>query len=179
MEHVIKEVLSSSNFDEQLSTSCRQFFTQRVEFHPANRPDSYLEHLKARYKPLNRTMETEEAMDTSGGQTGAQKVHMDDVPHPKVVLFDAGKLELKWKQKRPIGAGLSNMGNTCFLNSVLQCLAYTPPLINYLLSDDHKQRCECHARSMGKECTCLFFPRPHSQTAHSLIPRLLVPFPDC
>ncbi|RWS12675.1 ubiquitin carboxyl-terminal hydrolase 36-like protein [Dinothrombium tinctorium] len=36
------------------------------------------------------------------------------------------------------------MGNTCFMNSVLQCLSYTPPLVNYLLysGEDHKAKCK-------------------------------------
>ncbi|KAL2338516.1 hypothetical protein Fmac_012962 [Flemingia macrophylla] len=42
---------------------------------------------------------------------------------------------------RRIGAGLRNLGNTCFLNSVIQCLTYTEPLAAYLQSGKHKTSC--------------------------------------
>ncbi|PUZ78033.1 hypothetical protein GQ55_1G421000 [Panicum hallii var. hallii] len=42
---------------------------------------------------------------------------------------------------RRIGAGLHNLGNTCYLNSVLQCLTYTEPFVAYLQSSKHRSSC--------------------------------------
>ncbi|KAM4023904.1 ubiquitin carboxyl-terminal hydrolase 42-like [Anomaloglossus baeobatrachus] len=65
----------------------------------------------------------------------------DGINPPQKILFPAEKLRLKWQRIQKVGAGLQNLGNTCFVNSVLQCLTYTAPLANYMLSREHSKTC--------------------------------------
>ncbi|THH21501.1 hypothetical protein EW146_g63 [Bondarzewia mesenterica] len=45
----------------------------------------------------------------------------------------------KQQSQAPGTLGLGNMGNTCFMNSALQCLAHTKELIDYFLSGVYKE----------------------------------------
>ncbi|XP_053131932.1 ubiquitin carboxyl-terminal hydrolase 42 isoform X2 [Hemicordylus capensis] len=75
----------------------------------------------------------------------------DGIAAPQKVLFPAEKICLKWQKPHRVGAGLQNLGNTCFLNSALQCLTYTPPLANYMLSHEHSKT--CHEQGFCMMCT--------------------------
>ncbi|XP_029433537.1 ubiquitin carboxyl-terminal hydrolase 42 isoform X2 [Rhinatrema bivittatum] len=75
----------------------------------------------------------------------------DGIAPPQKVLFPAEKISLKWQQTHRVGAGLQNLGNTCFVNSALQCLTYTPPLANYMLSHEHSKT--CHEQGFCMMCT--------------------------
>ncbi|XP_064147018.1 ubiquitin carboxyl-terminal hydrolase 17-like protein 6 [Loxodonta africana] len=46
-----------------------------------------------------------------------------------------------WSRSSGVGAGLRNMGDTCYVNAALQCLTYTPPLADYMLSREHAASC--------------------------------------
>ncbi|XP_028330706.1 ubiquitin carboxyl-terminal hydrolase 23-like isoform X2 [Gouania willdenowi] len=75
-----------------------------------------------------------------------------DIELPQKVQFPPDQLILNWTQVHDIGAGLQNMGKTCYLNSALQCLTYTPPLANYMLTRQRSTTCY-HKPGFCMTCT--------------------------
>ncbi|KAM6957751.1 ubiquitin carboxyl-terminal hydrolase 36 [Aplochiton taeniatus] len=145
-----KDSGDDGDLNKLLASSAKKVLLQKIEFEPASKGFSYqLDSLKTKYVILNPRSEgasgqkttTEPAQikrqiseNVGGGQS-------DGIPAPQKMLFPGNRLAMRWERVYRVGAGLHNLGNTCFLNSTVQCLTYTPPLANYLLSKEHSRAC--------------------------------------
>ncbi|CAA7260068.1 unnamed protein product [Cyclocybe aegerita] len=84
-------------------------------------------------------------------------------------------IELAWPQTCTRASGLYNNGNTCFINSALQCLLHTPPLLRKVLA--HKEDCRvnsgfcmsCALRSVAVKAYTSKSPFPPSQITSNLL----------
>lgn len=144
-----KDSADDGELGKLLASSAKKILLQKIEFEPASKSFSYqLETLKGKYVLLNpktenasRQKSSDEAQIRKQGSDHALGGSGDGVPAPQKVLFPMERLSMKWDRVYRVGAGLHNLGNTCFLNSTVQCLTYTPPLANYLLSKEHSRSC--------------------------------------
>uniref|UniRef100_A0A8C2EML4 ubiquitinyl hydrolase 1 n=1 Tax=Cyprinus carpio TaxID=7962 RepID=A0A8C2EML4_CYPCA len=144
-----KDSSDEGDLNKLLASSAKKVLLQKIEFEPASKGFSYqLETLKTKYVILNpkndgaaAQRQTEPAQIKRQISENLSVGQSDGIPAPQKMLFPGNKLSMKWERVYRVGAGLHNLGNTCFLNSTVQCLTYTPPLANYLLSKEHSRSC--------------------------------------
>ncbi|XP_071797888.1 uncharacterized protein [Asterias amurensis] len=170
-----------ANLDQHIVASSKQVLLKSIDFRPAEQDVSFqLQNLRVKYVALNPSCsggeDTKQLTSNNHSQMNGQvEVKQDGIPAPKKVLYPPDKIVLAWQRSQRVGPGLINMGNTCFLNATLQCLTYTPPLANYLLSHQHKTECrELGFCIMCELCNHVHRAFIHQQNGQAIRPMVIL-----
>ncbi|XVE97473.1 hypothetical protein REPUB_Repub03eG0022800 [Reevesia pubescens] len=132
-----------SDIGNGLSVSASSSFDlskRKIKFHPARKPfnNGFKSSGDFRIETLNPGPDPKRVNGAGSGQVVGTGRKVDGSDIWENGLDPVLSLRTTF---RKIGAGLENLGNTCFLNSVLQCLTYTEPLVAYLQSGRHQNSC--------------------------------------
>lgn len=142
------ESQGSSLLDSRLYSSAKSVLLSKIEFEESGDYQSnVLDGLKSKYvviRPKKPVLDSKllKKDGNSVNQASEGNKSEDGLPKPKRVLFPVEKLQLGWQGSWSAGAGMQNVGNTCYLNSTLQALFHVPAFANWLISEGaHAEKC--------------------------------------
>ncbi|KZT71453.1 cysteine proteinase [Daedalea quercina L-15889] len=102
---------------------------------------------ETKYQPINapkpseaEPQETKRATSSTPSKSNKSPKASQNSPVSQKSLYN-GPLNTAWPEGASIGNGLHNTGNTCFLNSALQCLLHTTPLLHVLIRHGNVDPC--------------------------------------
>jgi uncharacterized UBP type Zn finger protein len=130
----INPIIKTKSFNETVDQ-----FLNFVEFIKYEK--SQIDFLKSKYNLLKiSNADYKNSLDSSKESliNSSRENHVNINLSTKVYI----ERKILWNKIKQIGVGLLNMGNNCYLNATLQCLAYTAPFSQWLLESPHSKKCK-------------------------------------
>ncbi|RPD66958.1 cysteine proteinase [Lentinus tigrinus ALCF2SS1-7] len=132
---------------------------------------------EGKYQPINEvpkqkaaavadSHETKKSLSHAHGKS--EKASQDSATLPKSLY--TGSIETHWPNAFGVGRGLNNTGNTCFLNSALQCLLHTTPLLHIIFKHTKGDPCRVPKGSFCMICALRQVAAETYQKGHSVTP---------
>ena len=75
---------------------------------------------------------------TSGTSANFHDTRATKTVFPESIFYEPQQATFNLVEREPI-RGLKNLGSTCYMNCILQCLSHTLPLRQFYVSDDYRQ----------------------------------------
>ena len=124
---------STSTFTADTSTLFESVDFVKYEKNP-------MDFLKTKYQLLSTKEKVLNGVKQTNGASLSENIKSDNenTQTNNVEMFSSSN----WSKINKNGVGLLNLGNNCYLNATLQCLAYTPPLSQWLITKPHSTACK-------------------------------------